>query len=56
MPTLRKARDEGRMEAFIAEREDHPPGDQEAFDATLASMAGTSKSEPETLPTDCADD
>lgn len=56
MPTLRKARDEGKIDEFIAEREDHPPGDQDAFDATLASMAGRSKSEPETSPTDCDDD
>ena len=56
MANLRKARDENKLAEFIAEREDSPPGDQEAFDATLASMAGTSKSEPETSPPDCADD
>jgi hypothetical protein len=56
MATLRKAREEGKLEEFIAEREDQPPADQEAFDATLNSMAGKSKSEPETSPPECADD
>lgn len=56
MPNLRKAREEGKLAAFIAEREKHPPGDQDAFEATLNSMAGKSKSEPETSPPDCGDD
>ena len=56
MPTLREARDKGKINEFIAERDDQPPGDQEAFEATLNSMAGKSKPEPETSPPDCDDD
>lgn len=54
--TLAEARRTNNLAAFIAEREDHPPSDQVAFDATLNSMAGKSKLEPETSPPDCADD
>jgi hypothetical protein len=38
MNTLRKARDEGRLEEFIAEREGEA-GDAEAFNRGVASMA-----------------
>ena len=55
MPTLREARESGKLDEFIAEREGHPPGDQDAFEATLNSMTGKSKSEPETSPPDCDD-
>lgn len=48
MTTLRKARDEGKLNEFIAEHETDAPGDQKAFDATLSAMAGTSKSAPGT--------
>ena len=54
--TLAEARKEGKLDQFIADRNGHPAGDQDAFDATLNSMAGRSKSEPETSPPDCADD
>ena len=54
--SLREALDRGQLDRFIADREGCPPADQEAFDATLASMAGKSKSEPETSPPDCDDD
>lgn len=50
MATLREARDTGKLDQFIAAREADEPGDQDAFDATLKAMAGTSKSEPETCP------
>lgn len=56
MPTLRKAREEGKLNEFIAEHENDAPSDRKAFDATLSSMAGTSKPKPETSPPDCADD
>jgi hypothetical protein len=56
MGTLRKAREEGKLEEFIGEREDQPPADQEAFEAVLNSMAGKSKSELETSPPECDDD
>lgn len=54
--TLREALDRGKLDRFIAEREDEPAADQEVFDATLDSMVRTSKSEPETSPEDCDDD
>ncbi len=54
--SLRKARELNLTDQFIAEREDHPPGDQNTFDATLNSMAGKSKLEPETSPPECDDD
>jgi hypothetical protein len=54
--TLREALDRGKLDRFIAEREDQPPADQEAFEAMLNSMARKSKSEPETSPPECDDD
>jgi hypothetical protein len=54
--TLREALARGKLDRFIADRVEQPPADQEAFDATLNSMAGKSKSEPETSPPDCGDD
>lgn len=48
MTSLRKAREQDQLEKFIAERENDAPGDQTAFDATLSSMAGKSKSKPGT--------
>lgn len=56
MPTLREAREKGKIDEFIAERGEQPHADAEAFHATLNSMAGKSKSKPETSPPDCADD
>jgi hypothetical protein len=56
MITLREALERGQLDRFIAERKDQPPADQEAFEATLNSMAGKSKSEPETSPPECDDD
>jgi hypothetical protein len=46
MTTLRQARDQGKLEQFIAEH-DADEGDEDAFNATLQAMAGTSKAEPE---------
>jgi hypothetical protein len=54
--TLKQALEQDKLDQFIAEREDRPPADQEAFNATLNSMAGKSKSEPETSPLECDDD
>lgn len=54
--TLRTARQRKALDQFIAEREDQPHADQEAFDATLNSMARKSKSEPETSPPECGED
>lgn len=56
MTTLRKALEESKLEEFIAERDGQPPADHDAFNATLNSMAGKSRSEPETSPPDWGDD
>lgn len=56
MTTLRQAREQGKLDQFAKERENDAPGDQDAFNATLASMAGTSKAIPEaSSPDDHAD-
>lgn len=53
--TLAEAREQGKLDRFIAEREGES-GDCAAFDATLRSMAGTSKEAPEaSSPDDCDD-
>ena len=51
MTTLREARETGKLDQFIAEREAEAKavGDPKAFDATLKAMAQTSKSARETL-------
>jgi hypothetical protein len=55
MTTLREAIEQGKLAKFIAEREGEE-GDQAAFDATLRSMAGTSKeAPPASSPPDCDD-
>ncbi len=56
MTNLREARDKGKMDSFIAERGNDAPGDKRAFDATLSSMAGKSKSKPGTSKPDRSDD
>lgn len=56
MRSLREARETDTLAEFIAERKDQAPADRKAFDATLNSMVGKSKSEPETFPPDCDDD
>ena len=49
MTNLRKARDEGKLDQFVKDRDaDTPPGDEAAFNRALASMAGTSKEAPTT--------
>jgi hypothetical protein len=47
MTTLREAREQGNIGQFISEHA-ADAGDVEAFSATLASMAGTSKAAPAT--------
>lgn len=56
MKKLRKALEEGKLEEFIAEREDQPPADEEAFHAILNSMAGKCKPAPGTSTQDECDD
>lgn len=46
LTTLRKARDEGKLDKFAEEHEADAPGDEEAFNRALASMAGKSKAVP----------
>ena len=48
MPSLREARDKGKLDEFVAEHGKDAPGDKRSFDATLSSMAGKSKSKPGT--------
>ena len=56
MSTLRQAREEGKLDQFVADRETNPPGDEEAFNRALQSMAGKSKEAPEaSYPPDCDD-
>ncbi len=50
--SLRKAIDEGKIDEFLAERENDPPGDERAFNVALASMAGTSSAVPAASPKD----
>lgn len=54
--TLRKARDEGKLDQFAADHEADPPGDEAALIATLESMAGKSKAVPEASKPDHCDD
>jgi hypothetical protein len=57
MTSLRKARDEGKVEEFAAKREtDTPPGDEAKFNRVLGSMAGKSKAAPTASKPDRSDD
>lgn len=56
MITLRKAISEGKLDQFIAERDEDPTGDEAAFNRTVQSMAGTSKEAPEASQPDRCDD
>jgi len=46
MRTLKQARDQGKLDKFAAEHETDAPGDEDAFNRALASMAGKSKEAP----------
>lgn len=56
MTSLKKARDSGKLDEFIAEHKTDAPGDQRAFEVTLSAMAGKSKSGPETSKPGHSDD
>ena len=56
MTNLRKARETGKLDEFVAEHEKDAPGNKAEFDATLASMTGKSKSKPETSKPGRSDD
>lgn len=46
LTTLRKARDEGKLDQFAKDHDAEPPGNEAALIATLESMAGKSKAVP----------
>lgn len=56
MKSLREARESGTLDQFAKDREADPVGDEAAFNATLASMAGKSKAVPATSSPDDHDD
>ncbi len=58
MVTLRKARDEGKLDEFIKEREAEASreGDEDAFNRGLRSMAGKSSEAPKASPRRDRDD
>lgn len=54
--SLKQARDTGKLDQFAKDHEADAPGDEEAFNRALASMAGKSKEAPEASPPDHSDD
>lgn len=56
MTTLRKAIEQGKLDQFAHDHETDPPGDADAFNRALASMAGKSKEAPEASLPDAHDD
>lgn len=56
MTTLKQAREQGKLNEFIAERESAGHGDRAAFDKTVAAMAGKSKAARPASKKGCADD
>lgn len=45
MTSLRKARDEGKLDQFAADHETDPPGDKALFNATFFATGGWSGAE-----------
>ncbi len=56
MTTLKQAREQGKLDQFAKDHEADVPGDETAFNATLASMAGKSKAVPAASKPDHSDD
>ena len=56
MSTLRKAREDGKLDQFTKEHEADAPGDEDAFNRALRSMAGKSKEAPAASKPDRSDD
>lgn len=57
MASLKKAREQGQLPAFIKEHEADPPGDLDKFDAILKSATqGTGKEAPKASSQDASDD
>lgn len=54
--TLAEARKQGKLDQFIAEHENEPDGDKDAFDDTVGAMAGKSSAARSASSKDCADD
>lgn len=54
--TLAEARKQGKLDEFIAERENDPQGDQDALDETIGQMVRTSSEARPASSKDCADD
>ncbi len=52
MVTLKQAITNGKLEQFVTEHGDAPKGNPDAFNRTLASMAGKSKEAPKASPAD----
>ena len=56
MGTLKQARDSGNLDQFAKDHEADAPGDEDAFNRALQSMAGKSKEAPEACPPAGSDD
>lgn len=56
MSSLKKARDEGKLDQFAADHEADAPGDEALLNATLQVMAGKSKEAPATSKPDAPAD
>lgn len=56
MTTLKQARDSGKLDQFAKDHEADAPGDADAFNRAMASMARTLKAVPATSKKACPDD
>lgn len=54
--SLKQARESGTLDQFAVAHDADAPGDETAFNATLASMAGKSKAVPATSKPDHSED
>ena len=54
--SLREARKQQKLDQFIAEHDNEPEGDKDAFDQTVGAMAGKSSEARAASAKDCADD
>ena len=56
MTSLKRAREQGKLDQFAKEHDADAPGDEEAFNRALQSMAGKTKAVPEASKPDRSDD
>lgn len=56
MTTLKQARESGNLDQFAKDHEAAAPGDADAFNRALASMARTSKEAPKASKKACPGD